>query len=313
MKISVIIATRNRREDIRMVINAFNRQTHPEKEIIVVDNESTDGTREMMRDEFPGVKYLWLPDNHDIRAINIGIELSDGEIIWRTDSDSHPESDDAFKTVVSLFGNHEDIDIISMQNIEVRLNYEPTDWYPYPIDKVNVPDTGYQSNYFNGSGAAIRRKVYARIGGFWEYGMEELDFCTRAIIAGFSIRYYPNIRILHYSSPSEQISDFRWLQLSKQLVRYQWRYFPFMRALGRSTVVFFFQMLNGLFSGLSPLVLLEGIFQMEAVAVHSYRKERNIAPKEKRREITLGKNIFYNYTRYIIPIFKRRLRKLTGK
>ncbi len=39
MKISVIIVTRNRKEDVRVSLNGYLRQTHPDTEIIVVDNE----------------------------------------------------------------------------------------------------------------------------------------------------------------------------------------------------------------------------------------------------------------------------------
>lgn len=313
MKISIIIATRNRRDDIRMVINEFEKQTYQNREIIVVDNQSTDGTPEMMKDEFSHIKYLWLPDNHDIRAINIGIEMSDGEIIWRTDSDSHPEDINAFEKVAKIFTDNEDVDIIATENVEVKLNYEATEWYPEKIDKINVPGNGYKSHYFTGSGAAIRRRVYDKIGGFWEYGMEEIEFCTRAIINGFNVRYFPNIRVLHYSSPSEQIGDFRWLQISRQLIRYNWKYFPFFRALGRTTVIFWCQILNGILSLQSPCVLIEGIVLMQYTAIHTIRRERQIVPKERLKDITLGISIFYNYRRFFGSKFKRIFRKLTGR
>ena len=102
MKISVIIITRNRCNDLRNTISAYLKQTYSDKEVIVVDNGSNDGTKEMMNIEFPEIKYLWLPENFDIRSINIGIEMSSGDIIWRTDDDSYPEQPDAFEKVVNI-------------------------------------------------------------------------------------------------------------------------------------------------------------------------------------------------------------------
>ena len=120
MKISIVIITRNRMVDVKASILGYLRQTYQDKEIIVIDNASADGTREMMASEFPDIQYLWLPDNFDIRSINLGVQLSKGDIIWRTDSDSYPESPDAFEKVIDIFEKHPSIDIIATDDIEVR-------------------------------------------------------------------------------------------------------------------------------------------------------------------------------------------------
>ena len=291
MKISVIIVTKDRKEDLRVTLAGFLAQTYKNFEIIIVDNASKDGTREMIQSEYPQVKYLWLPDNFDIRSINIGVEMSDGDIIWRTDSDSHPETEHEFQKVVDVFTAHENIDIISMEEVQVRKGNLVWTWYPHPHDKENVPAEGYKSNAFIGTGAAIRRKVFDKIGGFWEFGFEELDFCTRSIVAGFSIRYYPNIRILHYSTPTERDSAERWIRISKQYIRYTWKYFPFWRALGRSNIIFFSQLLMSFFSRINPMAIFEGILAMTIMALQAIRSERQVVPKELLSDITLDTNL----------------------
>ncbi|MDD3125923.1 MAG: glycosyltransferase family 2 protein, partial [Candidatus Kapabacteria bacterium] len=135
MKISVIIVTKDRKEDLRVTLAGFLAQTYKNFEIIIVDNASKDGTREMIQSEYQQVKYLWLPDNFDIRSINIGVEMSDGDIIWRTDSDSHPETEHEFQKVVDVFTAHENIDIISMEEVQVRKGNLVWTWYPHPHDK----------------------------------------------------------------------------------------------------------------------------------------------------------------------------------
>ncbi len=309
MKISVIIVTRNRKEDVRKSLTEYLKQTYPNKEIIVVDNQSTDGTREMMEKEFPDIKYLWLPDNFDIRAINIGIEMSDGDIIWRTDSDSHPESPDAFEKVVKIFEENPDIDIIATEDIEVRKGYEAWEWYPLPIDKNNIPPKGFKANFFPGTGAAIRRKVYETIGGFWEFGFEELDFCARAIIAGFNVRYFPNIRTLHYASPRDRDNPNRWVKASKQYLRYTWRYFPFGRALGRAAQIIFYQTLIGVINRMPISALFEGFFGMLEVCFYAYRNERTVAPPDKLQDITLGVGVSKTQFRFFKQVLKNKLKK----
>ncbi len=313
MRISVIIVTRNRKEDLKISIGGYLKQDYPDKEIIVIDNQSTDGTRDMMEKDYPDIKYMWLPDNFDIRSINIGVEMSSGDIIWRTDSDSHPESPDAFQRAVDIFNKYDDIDIIATEDVEVRRNYEIWEWYPLKVDKENIPEKGFKANLFPGTGAAIRRRVFDKIGGFWEFGFEEIDFCTRAIMAGFGVRYFPDIRTLHYASPADRYPADRWVQVSKQLVRYQCRYFPFLRASWRSGVVFTTQLMMALMSRIPFSAIIEGIFTMEAVYFSTLRKERNVVPKELMGEITLGVSFTKTQVRFfrhkIVGKFRRKNKK----
>ncbi|MGB9912616.1 MAG: glycosyltransferase family 2 protein, partial [Candidatus Kapaibacteriota bacterium] len=220
MKISVVIATRNRKDDLIRTLQAYRNQNYPDKEIIVVDNCSTDGTKETIPSLFPDVKYYWLPENFDIRSIILGVHWSSGDIIWRCDSDSFPESNDAFERVVEIFTKYPEIDIIATEDVEVRRGYQVWEWYPLKIDRNNIPDTGFVSNGFCGTGAAIRRKVFDKIGGFDGFGYEEYDFSARAIVAGFNIRYFPNIRTLHFASTTERDVAYRWLCTCEQFVRF---------------------------------------------------------------------------------------------
>lgn len=313
MKISVVIVTRNRKEDVRRSIDAYLGQIYDDKEVIVVDNQSTDGTREMMAQDYPDIKYLWLPDNFDIRTINIGVEMSDGDIIWRTDSDSHPESPMAFQMVADIFKSQPNIDIISTEDIEVRKGYEPWDWYPLPCDKVNVPPDGYKANFFPGTGAAIKREVFDKIGGFWEFGFEELDFCTRAIVAGLNVRYFPNIRTLHYASPQDRDNPNRWIWTSRQFMRYNWRYFPTGLALKRMSQIFFFQFLIAIIYRYPFLAVLECFFSMITVTFHTIRNERTVVPNDKIQDITLGVSLAKTQFRFFKQVLLSKIRRTWKK
>ncbi len=309
MKISVVIITHNRIEDLKRTIPAFLSQTYENKEIILVDNASKDGTSEWIKKEFPDVKYMWLPDNFDIRAINIGIELSDGDVIWRTDDDSYPEDTNTFQQIVDIFHKNDDVHVIATEDVEVRQNYRVWDWYPLEVDKTNVPDNGFPSNVFPGTGAAIRRKVYDEIGGFWEFGFEELDFCTRAIVAGYNVRYFPNIRTLHWASPGGRQSGPRWVKVSKQFIRYQWKYFPFMMALSRFIQIYFFQLTVAVLQRIPFTAFMEGAFGMIATMFGTYRDERVVVPKDKIKDITLGVSIGKNQRQYFVDVIKKKLGK----
>jgi GT2 family glycosyltransferase len=62
-RVAATILTRNRRELLRESIEAVLAQTRPVDELVVVDNESTDGTLEMLAERFPQVPVVALPRN----------------------------------------------------------------------------------------------------------------------------------------------------------------------------------------------------------------------------------------------------------
>jgi glycosyltransferase involved in cell wall biosynthesis len=309
MKISVVIITFNRKNDIAETIKAFERQTYEDKEIIVVDNASDDGTREMMQRDFPHIQYLWLPENFDIRSINIGIELSSGDVIWRTDDDAYPESDHALETAAAILKNNPDIHIISMDNIEVRSGYQLSKWYPFDVDRENVPPDGYPASAFPGTGAAIRREVFDKVGGFWGFGFEEIDLCAKAIIAGFNVRYFPNLRVLHFNTPSPMFISERWLKITNQFVRFQWKYFPFFRAFYRTTVVYIIQAALGIRKGVKFSALVESFFSTAAVALHTRRNEKMVPSHETLKRITMGRSVNQNLGRFFSEVFERLINK----
>ncbi len=309
MKVSVVIVTRNRKDDLIRTISGFLNQTYPNKEIVVIDNGSTDGTKESIPHIFPMVYYEWLPENFDIRSIILGVYKSSGDIIWRCDSDSFPESSDVFEKVVDIFQKYPDIDIIAAEDVEVRRGYEVWHWYKKYVDKVNVPSKGYPSCGFSGGGVAIRRKVFDTIGGFNGFGYEEFDFAARAIIAGFNIRYFPNIRFLHFASNLERFQKERWLLSSMQFMRYTWRYFPFWRAVGRSFAIFIFQMLEGVLRGVGFLRLVEFFFSMVSTAIHTYRTERLVVPKDKIAILTISGSVWYNFIEDYKAIMFRKFKR----
>jgi glycosyltransferase involved in cell wall biosynthesis len=294
MKISVVIATKDRLEDLRTAITKYLDQTYKDIEIIVIDNASNDQTKEKIPVEFPTVKYIWLPDNIDIRAINYGISLATGDVIWRCDDDSHPRDNDAFEKVVKILTDNSDIDIIASENVEVKRGYLIWEWYPIKVDKVNIPAKGYKSHMFPGSGAAIRKEVFEKIGYFWDFGFEELDFCARAIRAGLSVRYFPNIVTYHHAAPGNRIHYDRWIKMSCQFLRLQWTYFPFCRAVGRSTIIILSQLIIAIQGFYNPFVILEGLMMMNATIIKTFRSERNPMTKEQLNDITMGANLLKN-------------------
>jgi len=92
MKLSVIIPVYNERETILEIINrvrAVNLGDGWEKELIVVDNCSTDGTRDLLRRvTLPNVKIVYQPRNLGKgTSVRAGISLASGDFAITQDAD----------------------------------------------------------------------------------------------------------------------------------------------------------------------------------------------------------------------------------
>ena len=87
INVSVIIPTFNRITFLPKCINSILNQTYPVDEIILVDNKSTDGTVNYIKNNFKGVKVLIEKNKGVSSARNLGIVNSKNEWIAFLDSD----------------------------------------------------------------------------------------------------------------------------------------------------------------------------------------------------------------------------------
>jgi GT2 family glycosyltransferase len=87
----VLIPHHDRAESLRQTLDALRRQTHPTP-VRVVDNNSSDGTREMLEGEFPDVACTPLDSNLGFgAALNRGVEECDAAVLIFLNNDAVPD------------------------------------------------------------------------------------------------------------------------------------------------------------------------------------------------------------------------------
>ena len=91
-RVVATILTRNRKDLLRECLTALAGQTRPADLVVVVDNDSDDGTPDMLASEFPAVHVVALPENLGAtggfyEAIAAGVE-QDADWLWLMDDDS---------------------------------------------------------------------------------------------------------------------------------------------------------------------------------------------------------------------------------
>ena len=94
--ISVVVATHNQMERLRLVLCGLTCQRFPKErfEIIVVDDGCTDGTDAMLAAEYPAVRVVEMrPNVGRCRARNAGVERAQGALVAFLDGDALPHPD----------------------------------------------------------------------------------------------------------------------------------------------------------------------------------------------------------------------------
>jgi GT2 family glycosyltransferase len=305
MRLTVVIATRDRKDVLRESLQRYATGSLADVEIIVVDNGSTDQTTAMLEREFPHVRTVRLADNIGPAALNLAAELATGDVIFRTDDDAWPETDDMLERGLRFMEAHPEIDLVAgeVYFVDNGLTYN---WYPFPERTATIPEHGLPVNHFCGASVLIRKKAFLQVGGFWDtFYIEESDLSARMIAAGMVLRYVPWFRVCHRTAfqPSQIAS--RWLLMSTMPVRFNFRYFPFWRATGRSMVHMASQMVIGIWHRTQPLTFLEGILGMLTTGLRAWRAERQTLTRDQLRMVTMGENVWVTTWRYYRFAFKR--------
>ena len=87
LNVSVIIPTYNRKNLLKRALNSVSSQTFVPQEIIVVDDGSSDGTKDWVLERFPDVRYIYQDNSGVSSARNAGIKEAIGSWIAFLDSD----------------------------------------------------------------------------------------------------------------------------------------------------------------------------------------------------------------------------------
>lgn len=120
-KVSVIIPTYNRANYICEAIDSVLNQTFQDFEIIVVDDGSTDNTREVLEQYNKRIKYFYKTNGGEASARNLGVERSNGEYIAFLDSDDL-WLPDKLKKQMTVFEKNSDIGLVYAQVYSIDKN-----------------------------------------------------------------------------------------------------------------------------------------------------------------------------------------------
>lgn len=234
MRISVVIGTRNRARLLRVTLEHLRRQDFaPGDEVIVVDNASSDGTREVVltaaRDYPVPLHYLLETRLGKSAAVNRGVDKASGEILALTDDDVLADRD-WVSTIRRIFASGT-LDLAGGR-VDPWWEVAPPWWLRWQRRESNAMLSPLAILHYGdaqplgertavGANIVMRRSVYQQLGGFnpdlgRQQGTllcgEDHDFCTRAV-QSYRCEYRPEIRVRH------------WVPADRLRLRYYMRWF----------------------------------------------------------------------------------------
>jgi|GEM_PF-264509 len=214
LRLSVIIPTWDGWDLLRSCLAALDAQERRADEVVVVDNGSTDGTPERLREAFPQVAVVALATNAGFAAaVNRGVARSSGDAVVLLNNDTVPEpgwlaalEQVALAHPAAAFVTSKMLDP-SGTRIDTAGDVIDTAGMPRQRGHGEPDDGRYDvvEEVLSGCGGATlyRRAILERLGGFDERFFayyEDADLALRGRLAGYRGLYAPSARVRHAAS-----------------------------------------------------------------------------------------------------------------
>lgn len=202
--VSIVIVNYRRREALIRSLESARQQAYPHREIIVVDNNSGDGTEEFLAAHAPEVRVISLQDNTGAGGgRNAGILAARGDIVITVDNDIFFESPFEVSKTVETFTRRPDIHVLAYQLCDEKTGALRIREWCHPHSWMKFAEAEFETNYFIEGACAARKEVYETAGLYYEplfIGCEGWDLGLRILDKGFRILHTPQIRLRHLMS-----------------------------------------------------------------------------------------------------------------
>jgi GT2 family glycosyltransferase len=201
---SISILNYQRRDALRRALEAARDQRDAVLDIIAVDNASTDGSAEMVRDEFPDVRLVRLPENIGAAARNAGVAAAKGDVVFTLDNDVLFRTPDDVTRALAVFDRHPRAAVVNFMIVDATGALSHRDWC-HPRDARRWAEHEFATDYVLEGASACRREAFLASGGYWAplfIGHEGWDLAFRLIQAGHDLVYTPTVRVQHMVDPS---------------------------------------------------------------------------------------------------------------
>ncbi len=262
--LSIIIVSYNVKPYLEKCLNSISQATLPlKKELIIIDNNSQDGTTQLIKNNFPQVILIENQQNVGFSAaVNQGLKKAGGNYFLLINPDTIVQQN-TISILVEYLKNNSDVGVVTCKILNPNGTLQPACRRSIPTPRIafyrliGLSHLFPQSKTFgrynltyadenalteveavSGSFMLFRREVYEDVGefdaDFFMYA-EDLDYCCRVRQAGWRIVYHPQTRAVHFKGSSARLSPYRKIfqfnysmyLFTKKYYKLRYGFFPF--------------------------------------------------------------------------------------
>lgn len=224
--ISIIIVNYKVKEYIIPCIESIYKHTSKSLryEILVIDNNSNDGSIDAIKSQFSDVKIYENTENIGFsKAVNQGAETAIGKYIFILNPDTKL-IEDSISILFTFLEKNETVAVVGPAIVTESGIKQQSYWKePTLINTIlsiyHLDFLNYKKNYRNeigdktilvdsisGGAFFVQRDVFQNLNGYHPnlFWMEDIDFCTKVRKLDNKIIYYPETKIIHYGGKSAE-------------------------------------------------------------------------------------------------------------
>ncbi len=225
--ISVIIATKNRSNQLDRCLNALLNSVIKPLEIIIVDQSTNSKTKDLVfKFNNNSLKYSHLNSNGKSKSLNYAIPLAKGDILAFTDDDCLV-SKNWIGAIIKSFKKNKSISLCFGKTLPYQPKKHKNEVCPCTFEKdsdkftiTQKPCKHWETVGF-GNNMAIKASIFKKVGLFKEWlgpgsigsNAEDAEIINRCLVGGYKIGYEPAMKVHHN----------KWLN-AKEMNKQEWSY-----------------------------------------------------------------------------------------
>lgn len=203
MELSIIIVNFNQQEFLRKCLaSVYRNAASVDFEVIVVDNHSSDGSVDMIREKFPAVKIIVNSENKGFAAANNqAAKLSAGQFLMFLNSDAEVLAQ-AIETLLGFIKNCPGSGLVGAKLLNPDGSAQRQGRPLLAFWKSKKPK---KVSFLPATAVIMKKELFEKLGGFDEkffFYNEDLDLGRRILKAGYKIYFVPQARIIHFGGES---------------------------------------------------------------------------------------------------------------
>jgi GT2 family glycosyltransferase len=209
LSLSIIVLSFNRKAALLETLRRLHESPATrDAEIVVVDNASTDGSPDAVREHAPHAKLIALDANAAIAGFNRGVEAAAGDLVLILDDDARPDPH-ALAAAAELLEQRPDLAAVTL--VPFHPQTRATEW-PF-ADRLASPRDDWP---VMGCCNLVRRAVWRAVGGYEEgffLYRNDVDLALKILATGLGVHCNPAWRCEH-DSPAAAAKSPRWFRLA---------------------------------------------------------------------------------------------------